>query len=161
MPTRLIRDEVAALLGRAVEAAQAKGRLPPTTLPPTPVERPANLAHGDYASTIALKLARAAGMKPREIAEIIVAELPASSVLGQVGIAGPGFINFTLGDRWLAEQVDAIVGQDEAFGAVELGRGTTVQVEFVSANPVGPLPVPAGRGGALGDSLARILAAAG
>ncbi len=161
MTNELTRDAVATLLHRAIESAQAKGLLPTTSLPTGPIERPANPEHGDYASTIALKLARSARMNPRQIASVLADEIPQSSMIGQVSIAGPGFINFTLADSWLAAQVDQIIGAGPSFGTIEVGQGTTVQVEFVSANPTGPLTVPNGRGGALGDSLARVLSAAG
>ncbi|HLZ10196.1 MAG TPA: arginine--tRNA ligase, partial [Chloroflexota bacterium] len=82
-------------------------------------------------------------------------------MIGIVSVAGPGFINFTLADSWLADQVDRIIAEGDAFGSIELGNGASVQVEFVSSNPTGPLVVPSGRGGALGDSLARVLSAAG
>jgi arginyl-tRNA synthetase len=161
MDTTLIRDAIASLLAEAVTRAQAQGLIPTTALPASPIERPANPAHGDYASTLPLKLARAARMSPAQIARELVDQLPPSPLIGAVSVAGPGFINFTLSDRWLAEQVDRIVAQGPDFGTVDLGHGTTVQVEFVSANPTGPLPAASGRGGSLGDSLARILTAAG
>lgn len=161
MNTQPVREEIASLLGQAVRAAQVKGRLPNAALPASPIERPANPAHGDYASTLALKLARSARMSPAQIAKIIVDEFPPSPMIGQVSVAGPGFVNFTLSNDWLADQVNRIVSEAERFGNLDLGHGSSVQLEFVSANPTGPLPVPGGRGGALGDSLARILAAAG
>lgn len=161
MQTPLIRQQIARLLDEAIRRAQQKGLIPATEIPPSPIERPANPAHGDYASTIALKLARAARMNPAQIARVLVAELPPSPLIGQVTVAGAGFINFTLSDRWLAEQVHTIVDLGPDFGTLNLGNNLKVQVEFVSANPTGPLPVAAGRGGALGDSLARVLSAAG
>src|SRR5258708_17363454 len=82
-------------------------------------------------------------------------------MIGSVRIAGAGFINFTLSDEWLTDQVNGIVAAGPRFGHADLGHGATVQVEFVSANPTGPLPAASGRGGSLGDSLARVLAAAG
>jgi arginyl-tRNA synthetase len=156
-----IRDEINSLLTEAVGNAQAKGLIPAISIPQSPIERAANPAHGDYASTLALKLARAASMSPRQIAQALVAELPASPMISQVEVAGPGFINFRLSDAWLAEQVGRIVAAAESFGSVDLGKGASVQVEFVSANPTGPLPAASGRGGSLGDSLARVLGQAG
>ncbi len=161
MQTVPVRQQIAALLDEAVRRAQNKGLIPPTEIPPSPIERPANPSFGDYASTLALKLARAARMNPGQIADVLVGEMPVSPMIGKVGVAGPGFINFTLSDQWLADQVNAIVDLDQDFGEIDLGHGATVQVEFVSANPTGPLPVASGRGGALGDSLARVLSAAG
>ena len=157
----LIRQEIAALLGRAVEAAQADGSLPAFAVPEIAIERPQNPEHGDYASTLPLKLARAARMSPIAIADALVAHLPPADYVGKVQVAAPGFINFTLSDAWLARQVDAIIAAGEAFGNVDLGHGARVQVEFVSANPTGPLHAGSGRGAALGDTLAAILSRAG
>ncbi|MGH2457661.1 MAG: arginine--tRNA ligase [Chloroflexota bacterium] len=161
MPTPLIRQQIAALLDQAVQRAQQHGLLPATAIPASPIERTSNPAFGDYASTLPLKLARSARMSPNQIARILVDELTASPLIERVVIAGPGFINFTLADRWLGEQVDSIVDLGPDFGTIDLGHGSTVQLEFVSANPTGPLPVAAGRGGSLGDSLARVLGVAG
>jgi len=161
MNRNTVREDIASLLHQAVASAQAKSLLPTTALPTSPIERPANPEHGDYASTLPLKLARSAGMKPREIANILANALPPSPMISQVTIAGPGFLNFTLNPPWLAEQVNRIVAEDEHFGEVDLGHGDTVIDEFVSANPTGPLVVPSGRGGAIGDSLSRILGKAG
>jgi len=161
MQTVPVRHQIAALLDEAVRRAQEKGLIPPTSIPPSPIERPANPSHGDYASTLPLKLARSARMNPGQIARVLVDEIPSSPLIGKVTVAGPGFINFTLSDDWLADQVTTIVDQNEDFGNVDLGSGATVQLEFVSANPTGPLPVASGRGGSLGDSLARVLGAAG
>ncbi|MHB1415937.1 MAG: arginine--tRNA ligase [Chloroflexota bacterium] len=157
----LVKDEIAGLLAKAVEGAQSDGSLPAFTVPEVPVERPQNPGHGDYASTLPLKLARAARMSPAAIARVLQAHLPAVDYLAKVEIAGPGFINFTLSDAWLARQVDDILAAGESFGDVDLGQGTRVQVEFVSANPTGPLHAGSGRGAALGDTLAGILARAG
>ncbi|MDA8217491.1 MAG: arginine--tRNA ligase, partial [Dehalococcoidales bacterium] len=157
----LVKDEIAGLLAKAVEGAQSDGSLPAFTVPEVPVERPQNPEHGDYASTLPLKLARAARMSPAAIARVLVSHLPEVDYLAKVVIAGPGFINFTLSDAWLARQVDEILAAGESFGNVDLGHGARVQVEFVSANPTGPLHAGSGRGAALGDTLAGILAKAG
>lgn len=157
----LIRDDIAALLARALEAAQGDGSLPAFAPPEVPVERPQNPEHGDYASTLPLKLARAARMSPVAIANVLVSHLPEADFLAKAEVAGPGFINFTLADEWLAKQVDVIVATGEEFGNVDVGHGERVQVEFVSANPTGPLHAGSGRGAALGDTLAGLLAKAG
>ncbi|MHB1004556.1 MAG: arginine--tRNA ligase [Chloroflexota bacterium] len=157
----LIREQVAALLTRAVEAAQSDGSLPAFATPEVPVERPQNTDHGDFASTLPLKLARAARMNPAAIANALLAHMPPAEFVAKVEIADPGFINFTLNDEWLTHQVGEILAQREAFGNGEVGRGQKVQVEFVSANPTGPLHAGSGRGAALGDTLAGLLAKAG
>ena len=157
----MIKDEITQLLVEAGRSAQAKGLLPTFALPHVPVQHPANPAYGDYASSLPLKLARAARMDPVAIARILVQELPSTDLFARVEIAPPGFVNFTLANEWLARQVEVIVGEGPGYGRVDLGHGQTVQVEFVSANPTGPLTAASGRGGALGDALANVLAAAG
>jgi len=126
------------------------------------VEHPAREEHGDYAASLPMKLARAAKSNPLAIAESIVGQMASSDAVAEVAVAPPGFINFRLSDAWLARQVDEILThQRERFGDVPLGQGQRLQVEFVSANPVGPLHIGAGRGLAIGDTLAGVLAAAG
>ena len=117
--------------------------------------------HGDYASSLPLRLARTARMNPMELAGVIAGHVPAGGAIEAVETAPPGFINIRLSPQWLASQVDDILKQGEAFGNVALGEGKRVQVEFVSANPVGPIHVGNGRGLALGDTIARALEAAG
>jgi len=157
----LIKHEIARLVAEAAVRAQEAGDLPTIALPDVTVERPAHEEHGDYAVSLPLKLARAARNSPLAIAEAIAKHISAGDTLAEVSVAAPGFINFRLSDRWLARQVEEILAQGPRFGDVPLGQGQRVQVEFVSANPVGPLHVGAGRGLAIGDTLASVLAAAG
>jgi arginyl-tRNA synthetase len=157
----LIKHEIAGLVADAVARAQEEGDLPPLALPEVTVERPSREEHGDYAASLPMKLARAARSDPLAVAEAIAKHVRASDAIAEVAVAPPGFINFRLGDAWLARQVDAILAQGEQFGDVPLGQGQRLQVEFVSANPVGPLHVGNGRGLAIGDTLAAVLAAAG
>jgi len=157
----LIKHEIARLVAEAAARAQEAGDLPTIALPDVTVEHPAHEEHGDYAVSLPLKLARAAGSSPSSIAEAIAKHVSPGDALAEVSVAAPGFINFRLSDGWLARQVDAILDQGPRFGDVPLGQGQRVQVEFVSANPVGPLHVGAGRGLAIGDTLASVLAAAG
>ena len=160
----MIKDQIAALLADAVHKAQAAGDIPAVPVPPTPVERPQRPEHGDYASSLPMRLARAASMPPVDIARAIAAQIdPAASggILDDVYVAPPGFINFRLAPSWLTGQVDAINREGASFADIELGKGQKMQVEFVSANPVGPIHVGNGRGLALGDTLARVLSAAG
>jgi len=158
---RLIRNEIAALIGEAIHGAQAAGDLPAFDSPVIPVERPRIAAHGDYSTGVSMALARLAKMKPIEVARRIVAHLPSSNLIGKVEAVSPGYINCTLADEWLASQVETILTQGEAWGSVELGHGARVQVEFVSANPTGPLTVGSARNAAIGDTLANILQASG
>ncbi|MGI9317495.1 MAG: arginine--tRNA ligase [bacterium] len=125
------------------------------------LERTRDSAHGDFASNIALVLAKQARMNPRQLAELIIDQLPESDLVDKTEVAGPGFINFTLNrNAWLS-LIDQIRLQGHRYGRSDLGRAERVMVEFVSANPTGPLHVGHGRGAAYGDSLARILTAAG
>jgi arginyl-tRNA synthetase len=157
-----VRDTVNAIISEAVSAAIADGRLPLAEPPAVHVERPRDPSHGDWATNVALVSAKAAGMPPREIAEVIAGELRArlAGVAEAVEIAGPGFINIRLARDVVADVVTRVREEGDVFGAGE-ATGRRVQVEFVSANPVGPMHVGHGRWAALGDSIARILAFAG
>ena len=157
----MIRDDIAGLVCRAVEKAQDAGTLPKAAIPDVVVEEPANPNHGDYASNLPMRLARAMGMNPIAIGERILAQVEPGHFVAKVDLAPPGFLNFVLGDSWLCQQVEAIIDAGPTFGSVDLGRGQRIQVEFGSANPTGPLTVAFGRGGALGDALANLLAKAG
>ncbi len=160
----MIKNEIGQLVQAAVRRAQEAGDLPAAAIPDAPIERPQRPEHGDYGTGLAMRMARAAQMKPLDIAQMIARHLDGDSqngVFAAVEVAPPGFINFRLSGQWLAAQVDVILAAGPEFGNIALGAGTRVQVEFVSANPVGPIHVGNGRGLALGDTLARTLAAAG
>jgi arginyl-tRNA synthetase len=156
-----VRGQLGDLLADAVQRAQQQGVLPAVAMPEITVETPQNPEHGDYASNVALRMARTARMDPMSIAHVLANQLSTVSFLSSVDVARPGFLNFRLSPAWLASQVEEILAQGSNFGAVQLGNGKKVQIEFVSANPTGPLHVGAGRGAALGDSLARIMSLAG
>ena len=156
-----IRDEIAQRLAEAVEAAQRQDLLPVATLPPAAVERPQNPEHGDFATSLPLRLARTARMSPMEIAERLVALIPSADAIERVWAAPPGFVNFALTQRWLQEQVEAINQAAGTYGNTTTGAGERVQVEFVSVNPTGPIHVGHARGAVLGSALAKVLAAAG
>ena len=157
----MIKHELAKLVERAAKEAQSKEMIPPAALPEISVERPQNPEHGDYASTMALKLARAARMNPIAIANAIASNFPPVPGVESVTVVAPGFINFRLTDDWLREQVGAILKAREAYGNLDMGKGLRIQIEFVSANPTGPLHVGNGRGAMLGNALANLLSAAG
>ena len=125
------------------------------------IERPKQASHGDYAANLAMQLARAMKANPRQIAEQLLAALPASEWLVKAEIAGAGFINFTLATAAKTQVVKSVLAAADAYGRGNAGEGKKLQVEFVSANPTGPLHVGHGRGAAVGDSLCRVLAAAG
>ncbi len=157
----LVRDQIAALIAAGAQAAQEDGSLPAFEMPAIVVERPRQAGHGDYASPVCLQLAREARMAPREIAARLVEHLPSAPFVGKAEVAGAGYINIKLDTPWLTAQVEAILDTGETFGDLEMWRGKKAQVEFVSANPTGPLTVGRGRGGVMGDTLANLLAAAG
>lgn len=157
----MIRNTIAELVRQAILDAQSAGDLPPFEIPPVEIARPPKAEMGDYASSLPLKLASLARRAPFQIAQTIARHVPAHPALARVETAPPGFINFTLAPAWLGEQVAVISAAAPAFGNVNLGGGKRVNVEFVSANPTGPLTIGSARNMAIGDTLSRILAAAG
>ena len=156
-----MKDHIRSLVERALAALRDEGELALDSLPEVPVEHSRSADHGDFASPVALTLARVAGRKPREIAERIVARLPESDSIASVSIAGPGFINFAVATQAFAAAVRRILVSGAKGMHATFGDGRRIQVEFVSANPTGPLHVGHGRGAAYGASLANILEAAG
>lgn len=157
----MIRDSIAELVTSATRAAQQAGDLPPVALPDVTIERPKIAEHGDYATNLPMRLQRAAGGKPLDIAETIRRHLPQDAAIGEAKVAPPGFINFRLDDTWLMDQVEAIIRAGDAFGNGEASARQKIQIEFVSANPVGPIHVGNGRGAVLGSTLTTVLRAAG
>ncbi|MFA9461299.1 arginine--tRNA ligase [Thiohalorhabdus methylotrophus] len=149
------------LLQAAFGTIQEQGLVPPDTAPEIQVERPREEGHGDFATNLAMRLAKPAGKPPREVAEALVQALPETDALARVEIAGPGFINFHLAESVFQGVVPEVLRAGADYGKSRAGGGERVQVEFVSANPTGPLHVGHGRGAAYGDALARVLDAAG
>lgn len=132
-----------------------------TDLPEIILERPKRQGQGDWATNVALQMARNFNLPPRELARLFVERLPENAHIKKVEIAGPGFINFFLTNRWIRDIVEDILSSNDAYGRPDLGKDRNVQVEFVSANPTGPLHVGHGRGAAVGDITANILSFAG
>ncbi len=157
----ILRQKLTKALEQAATQAQQRGLLAFTTLPGVTVEHPQNLEYGDYASSLPLKLARATKMDPMIIAERIIGFMPSLPEVAKVVAAPPGFINFTLSPDWLTKQVEAILNAGDSYGNIDLGDSKSVQIEFVSVNPTGPLHVGHGRGAVLGSTLANVLGAAG
>jgi len=157
----MIKHKIAELLGQAVKQAVQKEMLPAAALPDIAVEHPQNPDHGDYASSLPLKLSRAMRKSPLAIAETLVGLIPPAEEIDKVTVAHPGFINFTLSGKWLASQVEKVLSEKESFGNLNLGDGKKVQLEYVSVNPTGPVHVGHGRGAILGSALASVLKAAG
>ncbi|MEK6551627.1 MAG: arginine--tRNA ligase [Pseudomonadota bacterium] len=155
-----MKHEIEQLLAQTLAGLQATGALPAGEYR-IEVERTRAREHGDFATNLALVLAKPARAKPRELAERIVKALPSSSLVVRVEIAGPGFINFFLAPEAALAVVREILEQRQDFGRSTVGGGKRVQVEFVSANPTGPLHVGHGRGAAYGATVANLLAAVG
>ena len=152
------RRQVVQLTQGAYEKAAAAGLLPAGAEVKATVEIPKDAAHGDYASSFAMAGARALHMAPRAIAQIIVDNLELEgSFFQKVEIAGPGFLNFTLGPKWYGDVLSAVETEGENYGSGDEGHGKRVMVEFVSANPTGPMHMGNARGGVLGDTLANVL----
>lgn len=156
-----MKQQLSELIQQALNSLIAQGVLPADSSPNIQIDRTRDPSHGDLASNIALTLAKAAGKKPRQLAEEICAALPESNFVASTEVAGPGFINFFLSSDSSQAVVKRILEQGTAFGTNQDGGGRKVQVEFVSANPTGPLHVGHGRGAAVGDSLCRLLRASG
>jgi arginyl-tRNA synthetase len=155
---RKLRDIVQA----AARQAYADGQLPSDAFPDVDIEEPKNEAHGDFSTNLALIMAKVQKMAPRKIAEILKPYLEdAADWIQNVDIAGPGFINFSIAPNAWWPVLETIHADDERYGASTIGKGRKIQVEFVSSNPTGPLHVGHGRGAAVGDSVARILAFSG
>ena len=149
------------LVRTAIASAQEAGDLPAFEVADLGLERPADPANGDWSSTVAMRSAKLAHMAPAKIAAAIVSHLPASDSLNKVEVAGPGFINFYLNAASANDVFRRVREEGADFGRSNLGAGQKVQVEFVSANPVGPLHIGHGRWAALGDSLCRVMEHAG
>lgn len=157
-----MKPQLRALIGQGIEALRANGTLPADTLPPDfVVERPKTREHGDFATNAAMLLAKTARSNPRAIAQALLAALPASDDVARVEIAGPGFINFHLTPTAYQREAASVLKQGADYGRSLSGDGRSVGVEYVSANPTGPLHVGHGRAAAIGDSLARVLDANG
>jgi len=156
-----VKQTLIELLTQAVFEAQQSGKLPSIALPEVIIEHPQNAEHGDYASSLSLKLSRATGISPLTIANDIVSLITSIPEVDRIAVAPPGFINFTLKSNWLTSQANSVLEAGNFYGNIELGQGNRVQIEFVSVNPTGPLHVGHGRGAILGSALANILNAAG
>lgn len=156
-----MKDTIISLLGEALATLKQQGIVPEEASPTIKVDPTKDKAYGDYASNLALMLAKPAAKKPRELAEALVSSLPSSDAITKVEIAGPGFINFFAATDAAAQIISTVLDTGDTYGRSMLGAGQKVQVEFVSANPTGPLHVGHGRGAAIGDCLCRLLEATG
>ncbi|HEX5361650.1 MAG TPA: arginine--tRNA ligase, partial [Fluviicoccus sp.] len=156
-----MKSQLQHLLDLALQQLQASGVIPADWANKSTLERTRDRSHGDWASNLAMVASKAAGMKPRDLAEKVVAAIPANDVIVKTDIAGPGFINFFLQEQAEYAVLGNILGQKQAFGRGNAGQGKKIQVEFVSANPTSSLHVGHGRGAAYGMTVATLLEAAG
>ena len=156
-----MKSELAALITTALEKLVVDGALNETPDSAPQIDRPRDPSHGDLSCNIAMVLAKRAGMAPRDLATQLIAALPDNNIVERCDIAGPGFINFFVNQSRQTDIVRTIIEAGDRYGRSETGAGQKVQVEFVSANPTGPLHVGHGRGAAIGDSLGRLLEATG
>jgi arginyl-tRNA synthetase len=155
------KEKLQGVIREALLRAQSRGELSLPEIPEIGLEIPRDTSHGDFASNIALVTAKKAKKSPRDVAAIIVGNMEAEGFIEDVQIAGPGFINFFLSNEWLYEILKAIEAQGLAYGNCSHGQGEKILLEFVSANPVGPLNVVNARAAAVGDTLARLFRAVG
>ena len=150
------------MIDSAISSLRAEGKAPDTDLPEYVIEIPADKSHGDFAANTAMVCARAFRLAPRKIAEMITEKIDLSgSIFERCEIAGAGFMNFFLGKKWFADTVEDVINEKENYGRTDFGKGKRVLVEFVSANPTGPMHIGNARGGAIGDCLASVLDWAG
>ena len=156
------KDQAAALAMAAYQAAVADGTLPEAEVKTAPVEIPKDTANGDFTTTFALAASKALRQPPRNIAQALLDHMDlAGSYFASAEIAGPGFLNFRLNDSWYAAVCEAVESEGADYGTADHLKGQKIMVEFVSANPTGPMHMGNARGGVLGDTLASVLAACG
>jgi arginyl-tRNA synthetase len=156
-----MKEIIADVLLQSFVACQQAGTIPGDLAPNIQVDRARDKSHGDFATNLAMTLAKPAQKKPREIAESLVANLPVSDVIEKVEIAGPGFINFYLKADAQFSVIPEVLNSGEQYGRCDIGNNKKIQIEFVSANPTGPLHVGHGRGAAYGAAVANLLKAIG
>ena len=155
-------DQLQSLIKDSLKRAMKQGDLAESEIPEFVIEIPADKAHGDFATNIAMISARAFRMAPRKIAEIITENLDITdSYFDKFDIAGPGFINFFLGAHWFSDVLHEVIATGNDYGKTAFGQNKKVMVEFVSANPTGPMHIGNARGGAIGDGIASVLEWAG
>jgi len=161
MPRFQVKDQLRTLIEQALDGLRSAGTLPADASAAFVLERTKSREHGDFATNAALALAKPARTNPRALAQALVAALPQNSLVEKVEIAGPGFINFFLSPAAYHEEVRRVFAEAAQYGRSTIGANKKTQIEFVSANPTGPLHIGHGRGAVVGDCLARVLEATG
>ena len=161
MVTPMVRNRISQLVSEAIERARREGVVQLESTPQVLMERPGNPGHGDFATSLPLRLARATRINPLQLAQLLVERMPDSNEVAKVEAAHPGFVNFFLDNGWVQSQVETIREAGAEYGGVDFGAGQRVMVEFVSVNPTGPVHVGHTRGAVMGSALANVLDAAG
>ncbi len=156
----MIRDDITSLVEQALAAAQAAGDLPEFAAPEVELEHPQRPEHGDFSANLPLRIQGLARMKAVEVAEVLRGHVPSHDAVTEIQVAPPGFLNFYLDPHWLAARAPEIA-TDSDYGASDLGGGAKVQIEYLSANPTGPVHIANARGGVIGSTLANVLRTAG
>jgi arginyl-tRNA synthetase len=157
-----IREQIEKVLHQAISAAIFDGKLPEMDLPTVLLEKPREEAFGDFSTNVAMQMSKQARKAPAQIAKILLEHMKTDGTfITEVQVAGPGFINFFLNRQWMYETLALIDQRKEHYGEVNIGKNEKVMVEFVSANPTGPLHMGNARGGALGDCIASVLEKSG
>ena len=156
-----VPEILSASIKKAFEKAQQDNLVPAAEIGDIAVERPQNPEHGDYASSLPLKLAKPFKKNPIEIATVLAKYLKEDGIFEDVVVANPGFLNFVLSRKWLQDQVDQMLSDPESYGVTNAGKGKKIQVEYISANPTGRLHVAHARGAVIGSTLANVLKSAG
>ena len=146
---------------QALDSAIENGELPPTQVSDAAIERPQNTHHGDFASSLPLKLAREMKMSPMAIGKILSKHIPEQGIIGESQLAPPGFVNLKLDSKWLLSQIHQIRDLKNSFGNLDVEKKKKIQIEYVSANPTGRLHIAHARGAVIGSALAKLLKAAG
>ena len=159
----MIRQEIKKLIEKSIRELQKEGEFPNFEIPEIKIEHPEEKAHGDYSTNVAMVIAKIAKRSPMEIANLINStfNIQHSTFFEKIEVATPGFINFFISKEYLQGQVKEILKQKEKFGELKIGKGKKVDIEFVSANPTGPLHLGHGRGAFWGDALSNVLEKAG
>lgn len=156
-----LKENIKKVILDSYSSACEKGSLIQVEIGDVEIDNTKEKKFGDFATNFALKMSKVLGKNPREIAEILIEEIDMDNLIEKAEVAGPGFINFFLNKKWLYNNISYILENPDSFGKVKVGKNKKVMVEFISANPTGPMHIGNARGGALGDSLANLLSFAG
>ena len=157
----MIREKILDLVSEALNSAQNAGEIPHFVSPEITIEHPQRIEHGDFSINLPLRIQGLAKMKAFDIATILHERIKAYSAIEKIEVAHPGFLNFYLEENWVCDQINSIIDAGHSFASTNLGNGSTIQIEYVSANPTGPIHVGNGRGAAIGSTLANVMSFSG